>query len=72
MIPFVDECFAAGLLLNHGQCYGFRIPPCLSGTYSLDNFVVQNHAEYNSFLVDIYRQTKDLPSGTAIRLKISP
>jgi hypothetical protein len=34
MIPLVDQLVAAGIILEHGQCYGFKVPPILGGEYT--------------------------------------
>src|SRR5262245_28033743 len=33
MIPFVNQLVDAGMSLEAGQCYGFKIPPVLGGQY---------------------------------------
>ncbi len=66
MIPWVDDCVAAGLRLGPNQCYGFKIPPVLGGKYEIDNIEVTDLAVHLSFSADIYRQTKDLPEGTPV------
>jgi hypothetical protein len=64
MIPLVDECVAAGMILAAHQCYGFKIPPVLGGKYQIDNVAPTDLAVHYGLLADIYRQTKDLPDGT--------
>ena len=70
MIPLVDQCVAAGMVLNADQCYGFKMPPILGGEYSVDNIVPISLSEHYSFLADIYRQTKDLPDGMKVRIVV--
>jgi hypothetical protein len=70
MIPFVDECIAAGLILEPNQCYAYRIPPLLGGKYALENFHTIDLAVNYSFLADIWKQTKDLPNRTKVNLVI--
>lgn len=70
MIPLVDECFSAGLVLRHGQCYSFKQPPLLGGDYTIDNVEVSDLAIHYSILGQIYEQTKDLPDGTSVNVKL--
>jgi hypothetical protein len=67
MIPLVDACREAGMSLQRGQCYGFKIPPVLGGKYEVANAEPTDLAVHYSFLADIYKQTKDLPDGTPIK-----
>ena len=68
LINLVDQCVAAGKVLKSNQCYGYKMPPILGGEYSVENTVPTDLAVHYSFLADIYRQTKDLPNGSRIRV----
>ena len=35
--PLIDECVAAGMTLQPGQCYGFKVAPLLGGDYVVEN-----------------------------------
>jgi len=70
MIPLVDQCVAAGMFLRDSQCYGFKVPPILGGAYELKNIEPTDLSVHYSFLSDIYRQTKDLPEGTKVRVVV--
>lgn len=70
MIPFVDACVAAGMILGPNQCYGYRMPPMLGGGYEIGNFVPLNIAEHYSFLADIWQQAKDIPDGTPVEIVV--
>ena len=70
MIPLVDACRAAGLVLSSAQCYGFKIPPLLSGKYEVDNVAPRDLAEYFASMADLVRQTKELPDGTKVEIVI--
>lgn len=72
MIPLIDKCVSAGLVLQRGQCYRFKIPPFLGGSYDLDNIFVGDLREHYAFIADIYRQTKNLPNGAKVKLVIGP
>jgi hypothetical protein len=69
LVPLVDACVAAGLVPLRRQCYGWKMP-MLGGSYSLDNVGLIDLAEYHFFLSDVWRQTKDLPDGTRIRVVV--
>jgi hypothetical protein len=69
-VPLVDACVASGMTLGVGQCYGFKVPPMLGGSYDVTNFEPTSLAVHYGFLADIHRQTKDLPDGTPIRVVI--
>jgi hypothetical protein len=71
MIPLVDCCVAAGLVLPPGKCYSYIIPPLLGGEYTVENTGVLDIAVHFSLKAQIYRQTKDLPDGTKVELVIS-
>lgn len=66
MIPLVNACVASGMTLGPNQCYGYDIPPILSGRYEVGNVSPTDLAVHYAFLADIYRQTKNLPEGTPI------
>ena len=72
MIEAVDLCVAAGMQPDSGQCYSYKIPPLLGGTYGLDNFEVTDLSVHYAFLADIRMQTKDVPDGTAVNMVVIP
>ena len=72
MIPLVDQCVKLGMSLSLGQCYGFKIPPLLGGAYEPRNIAPVDMVENYAFLADIWSQTKDLPNGSSVKLKIGP
>jgi type VI secretion system (T6SS) immunity protein Tdi1 len=71
MIPLVDASVASGLTLAEGQCYGYKIPPILGGQYEVSNVEPTDLSVHYAFLADIYRQTKDVPDGTPIRVVLT-
>lgn len=71
MIPLVDACREVGMTLGAEHCYGFKIPPILGGQYDPSNVEPTDLAIHYSFLADIYRQTRDLPDGTPIKVVIT-
>jgi hypothetical protein len=66
----VDELVAAGLTLNSGQCYSYKHPPGLGGPYEMANFVVTDLAVHLGLHGQIFGQTKSLPDGAKVILKI--
>jgi hypothetical protein len=68
LISLVDACVGAGLELSPNQCYGFKLPPILGGSYAVENIVPTDLSVHYSFLADICRQTNDLPDGTKVRI----
>lgn len=71
MIPLVDACVEAGLILGANQCYGYRIPPLLGGEYRISNVEPIDLSVHYAFLADIYRQTRGVPDGATIRAVVS-
>ena len=71
MIPLVDKCVAAGLLLQAGQCYSFRQPPLLGGDYTLANTTIMSLAEHYAFYGMLRDRTKDLPDGTKVHFRFT-
>jgi hypothetical protein len=72
MIPLVDRCVSAGMVLVDNQCYGYKLPPLFGGKYDVENLYPADLSAHYSFLADIFRQTRDLPDGTRIRLVLAP
>jgi hypothetical protein len=70
MISLVDRCVKADIKLSEGQCYGFKVPPILGGKYELENIEPTYLSVHYSFLADMFRQTRDVPDGTKIRVII--
>jgi hypothetical protein len=70
MIPLVDQCVAAGVVLREDQCYGYKVPPLLGGAYTMENIEPTNLSVHYSLMSDVWRQTKDLPESTKVRLVV--
>jgi len=70
MAVLVDRCVDAGMSLKSGQCYGFVIPTILGGAYDVNNIKPMPMTEYYGFTASIHAQTKDLPDGTKVVLKV--
>lgn len=70
MIPLVDKMVAAGILLQPGQCYGFRIPPVMGGDYTVENAGPLAVGDYLGAYGSIHEQLRDVPDGTKVVLKV--
>lgn len=56
--------------LEHGRKYALKIPGCLGGEYVAENFATAPLQELVGFSGSIAHQTKDLPNGARIELKV--
>jgi hypothetical protein len=56
-----------GQHLEPGQLYGYKVPPFLGGSYSLDNLEPTDIRVHFSMLGQLLRQTQGLEPGTPIR-----
>lgn len=70
MIPLVDKLVAAGMTLGQSECYGYKIMPILGGDYTVENSFVVPVAEHYGVCAAVHQQTKDLPNGTKVVLKV--
>lgn len=66
MIPLVDRCMAAGMLLGANQCYGFKTAPTLGGQYDIANVELSDISVYLALMGQTHEQIKDLPDGTRV------
>ena len=70
MIPLVERCVSAGVVLLPNQCYGYKIPPILGGEYVIANVEPTDLSVHYSLMADICRQARGLPDGTKVRIVI--
>lgn len=70
LISLTDACVEAGMNLGPNECYSYVIPPFLGGEYDLGNIRPLDLQVYYEMTADIYRQTKDLPDGAKVELKV--
>jgi hypothetical protein len=70
MIPLVDELVAAGVRLQPGQCYGFKVPPVLGGEYAVENCGVLPLWDYLGAFASIHEQLQDVPDGSQVVLEV--
>jgi hypothetical protein len=71
MIPLVDRMTAAGIHLQAGQCYGFKVMPILGGDYTVENCVSIGVCDYVGGYGSIHEQLLDVPDGAEIVLKVA-
>jgi hypothetical protein len=69
-IPLVNELASAGMLLQPGQCYGFKTPPVLGGAYAIENIGVLPIPDYLGGYGSIHNQLRDVPDGSQVVLNI--
>jgi len=55
-ISLVDECRRRGMQLGPFECYGFKIPPTLGGTYEASNLAPTKLAVHYSYQAYICKQ----------------
>jgi hypothetical protein len=67
MVSLVNACVKAGMKIGPNQCYGFKIPPMLGGTYEVENMEPTDLSVHYHLLGEIYEQTKDLPRGIKVK-----
>jgi hypothetical protein len=72
LLPVVRSFESIHGALPEGHCLGFRMLPVLGGTYTIENRHAISIAEHASLTGYLHRQIRDLPDGTAIRLKVVP
>jgi hypothetical protein len=63
---FIVELRGSALLLGPGKLYGYKIPPCLDGSYSIDNLEPTDIEVHFSRLGQLHQQTRGLEPGTRV------
>ncbi|MGB7326811.1 MAG: T6SS immunity protein Tdi1 domain-containing protein [Rubripirellula sp.] len=53
--------------LPDGHCFGFKVPPCVGGSFELDNFEHTSLPLHFGLLGQIASQVQRYPDGTPIR-----
>jgi hypothetical protein len=71
MIPLVDRCVTAGMVLGTNQCYGFKTAPTLGGEYEVANVELSDVPVYLAVMGQIHEQIKDVPDGTSIKFVVT-
>jgi hypothetical protein len=70
MIPLVDQLVAAGMRLQPGRCYGFKLPPILGGEYRVENCGTLPIWDYLGAYGSIHEQLQDVPDGEQVILRV--
>ncbi len=71
-VALVDELQRREMLLEVEKCYSWKLPPRLGGEYDADNVEIADIYESLSMAGQIAVQTKDLPPGTKVNVKMEP
>jgi len=58
--------------LGASECAGFTTLPILGSSYAAENRYRLPVTEHASLTGDVHRQLRDLPDGTAVRIRIVP
>ena len=61
----------AGVVLQPGQCYGFKMPPVLGGDYTVENVGPLSVRDYLAAYGLIHEQLRDVPDGSKVILKVA-
>jgi hypothetical protein len=64
---FVRELRSSGMMLGQGQCYGWKVPPCLGGSVDFKNIEPTDVAVHVSIQGQLHDQIRNLPPGTPIK-----
>ena len=70
MTDLVDRLVEAGLILQAGHCYSFKVPPALGGEYDVGNIFTLPVGKHLAAYAHIHSQLKDLPDGASVELKV--
>jgi hypothetical protein len=62
----VGDILASGTSLSPGQCFSFKIPPTIGGSFEPSNFEPCDLSVHFSTIGQIQKQVKHLPVGTKI------
>ena len=72
LLPVVHAFEERHGALGSSECLGFTTLPIFGGSYTVENRYRLAVKEHASFTGDVHRQLRDLPDGTAVRIKIVP
>ena len=62
----IGDLIEGGMRLEPGQCYGYKLPPMLGGTFEPSNFEPTDLLVHCSLLGQIASQTQGLAEGTRV------
>jgi hypothetical protein len=66
MVGLVESLLECGIVLEPGQCYGYKLPPIVGGQLEVANIEPTDIVIHQSLLSQIHEQTRNLPEGTKI------
>jgi hypothetical protein len=69
--PVIERRRAAGVILEAGQCYGYRMLPILGGNYDGENREAMSAAGHLGFTGYMHEKIKNLPDGTQIKINFT-
>lgn len=70
MIPLVDQAVAAGMVLQPGHCYAFKLLPVFGGQYAVENIVPLPICDYLIACGSIHNQLQDVPDGAQVVMDV--
>ena len=70
MMVLVDQLVGAGVALQDGQCYSYKLLPVLGGDYTLENSQVVTIEHHFKAFGPIHEKLKDLPDGTHVVFEV--
>ena len=70
MIDLTTDLRLSDKKLKEGQLYSYKKLPIIGGDYAVDNFAPLDIVEHFCYTGDIHKQTKDLPDGTKVEIRI--
>lgn len=65
-VQMIGALMQAGMRLEAGQIYRFKVPPVLGGQYALENVEVTDIAVHFSIAGQVHEKVRNLPPGTPI------
>ena len=65
-----QDAVPPGVVLQPGQCYGFKTPPVIGGNYSVENVSPLPVGDYLGPSGSIHEQLRDVPDGSQVVLKV--
>lgn len=70
--PLIQHCRDAGLIPGPNECYAYKVMPMFKeGSYDPSNIEVRPVKSWLSFAGTLYRETRALPDGATVELRVS-
>jgi hypothetical protein len=58
---FVLQCESQGMVIEQGECFGWRLHPMLGGSFEMQNVQKFALTEYQSLVAKLVRQRREIP-----------